>query len=280
MKIRSSFVSNSSSSSFILGKSANTKEISIEELVDRINNDESPEDFFIISDAYEGVNAFELTAEMGYLIKNFSERFIKYGKSLIKHIFYKINAFYPDTRSWSSEQYGKNEGLEEGQSCIWVDNESIGSSHCYDSEAQFFKRFFLSYDEWYFVEDAYYSEDFSFCTKHMNKTCVYSNRKSLEESDSEYINSCDTIGFNEDFTYLDSTSMFAYKKLTKEEKQYIIDNKQKFKSNVYLYQDFEILGKNNTFSALESKVYYIMNLRGIIEKSKKLSIFEKTEEED
>lgn len=271
MKIREGFVSNSSSSSFILGKDSNTVEVTAEELIDRLNQGAKPVDFLIISDTYEGVDAFELTNEMGYLVKNYSDRFLKYGKDRITHIFYCVSTFCPDYRSWETEQYGKDEGLAEGESCIWVNYETIGGDHCYDSETQFFKKYFLSDDEWYFVEDDY--DDSYICARHKNKTCVYSEKIELADCDISDIDAYDTIGFNEDITCLYNDVMFVYKKLTKEDKETIKSKKQDFKKEVFFYKDFEVLNKNNSFKALESKVYTVATLSGIIEKSKKIDVF-------
>lgn len=270
MKLRYGFVSNSSSSSFILGKDSSTLDITAEELVNRLNQGDSPADFLIISATYEGVDAFELTNEMGYLVKNYSDRFIKYGKKSINHIYYCV-AFHPDTRSWNDRNYGTDTGLDENESCIWVNYESIGSDHCFDSEEEFFKRFFLSEDEWNFVDDSY--NDSLYYAKYKNRICVYSEKIKLSECDDSSIKTYDTIGFNEDITQIDNTAMFVYKKLTDTDKEMLLTNKQCSKQEVFLYKNFEVLGKDNSFKALADNTYTVASLSGIIEKVKKLDVF-------
>lgn len=274
MKIRNGFVSNSSSSSFILKKDSGTLDITAEELVIMIGSGINPNDFLIVSETYEGVDAFELSKDMGYLVNNYSDRFLTYGKPIINHIYYKIASFYPDTRSWNDSTYGKEEGLAEGESCLWVNYETIGSNFCYNDEKQFFKRYFLSTDEWDFVENAY-DDDISFRPSRFQKTVVYSGKLNISENSLDNISDYDTIGFNEDMSCLDTNSIFTYRKLTQEDKLFIKNNKSDIKEGACLYKDFEILNKLGELRTTENKTYYITNIKGIFNKSKNLNVFKK-----
>ena len=284
MKIRNGFVSNSSSSSFILTKDENTRDITIDELVERLNNNENPRDFVIISTIgvlYEGIEAFELTPDFAEIIKNFTDRFLENGKSRIEHIFYKLVDFSSDRRSWESREYGTKEGLSENEELLWVDYSSIGHDTCWgssDDEHKFFERYFLTDDEYNILEDYNYDTDYN--PKRMDMI-VYSEKKKFnKETFEEDVRQYDSIGINEDISILDNGGLFLYKKLTAKDMDYLTRNVDLIKDGLYFYRDLAVIKNGQSFKAQESKSYCIAQIRGIVEKTKKIELFTRKEDDE
>lgn len=284
MKVRNGFVSNSSSSSFILTKDENTRDITIEEFVERINNDENPRDFVIVSNIgvlYEGIEAFELTPYLAELIKDFTDRFLENGKSRIEHIFYKLRDFSPDRRDWETRDYGSEENLSENEELIWVDYSSIGHESywgCSEDEQKFFQRYFLTDDEYNTLED--FNEDPDFMPKRLDMI-VYSEKKKFnKETFVEDVKQYESVGINEDISILDNGGLFLYKKLNNRDIDYLKNNVDTIKEGVYFYRDLTVIKNGQSFSAQESKKYYISQIKGIVEKTKKIEMFTKREDDE
>lgn len=277
MKIRNGFVSNSSSSSFILTRDSETKEITIDELVQKVNEGINPWDILIISSASlcEGIEAFTLTEDMVYLIKNYTERFLTNGCKIIEKIIYKPYSFLGDNRPWTDNSYGTEKGLKENEEVIWVDYSSIGMSDWNDGSKQFFERYFLSADEWNALDELNWDMDYA---PHKSNTIVYTECKKFSEcTDEDLIQQHITIGMNEDICSLDSCGIMVYHKLKTEERNTLIEHRNEVRDGVYVYKDFDLVKKNGTFRAMKERSYYIVQVRGIVEKSKDIEIFMKGE---
>lgn len=278
MKIRNGFVSNSSSSSFIIARNEETREITIEELVERICRGESPESFLIIAEfsVYDGTEAFILTEELANLIKLYTDRFLNNAKGVITKILYKYEFFKDDYRDWCSTSYGKNEGLKEGEEVVWVDREAIGFNGCFHSNNahKFFERYFLSSDEYELMENLNYDfEDVSYCRK-KSELFIYTEKKVYNKTTAEEdINNFEYIGVNEDVCSIIEDGLFVYRKLTKADKEYLIQHKDKIKNGCVFYNNLELIRNGQAFKAKENIEYYINLIRGVTEKIKTITIF-------
>lgn len=280
MKIRNGFVSNSSSSSFILTRNEETKEITIDELVQKINEGAKPWEFLIISSASlcEGIEAFTLTDDMVYLIKNYTDRFLANGRGVIERIVYKPESFMSDRRSWTENTYGTEKGLNENEEVLWVDYNSIGVNDWNDGSKDFFERYFLSADEWNALDEMNWDMDYA---PHRTDMIVYSECKKFSEcTDEDLTQQYLTLGMNEDLCSLDSAGIMVYHKLKAEERNVLKANRDKVRDGVYVYKDFDLVKKNGTFRAMKERSYYIVQVRGITEKSKDIQIFMRKETDE
>ena len=142
--IRAGFVSNSSSSSFILRYKTN-KMTTPKEVLD--NLDKFEEIYVVGRDLCSGYDVFELTYEMKRVIKNFPERWIKYAE-----IQYAVgDPIERRALTWEESEHWQDFPIVE------KDYRSIDSE--YDTTYEFVKNYLLSPDEWEALNNAEWVEE-------------------------------------------------------------------------------------------------------------------------
>lgn len=277
MKIRSGFVSNSSSSSFILTKEENCKEITGTQLIaDMAEKDFDCRRYLIQArDSWQELEVFRLTYGIYNLIKAFPERFIQYGIPKIETVYKDGWYFNKDSRSWESNGehggWGTEYGLAENEKCIILDDEAIGVSTWKDSNEEFFSRYMVSDDEWELLE----AGDDSFASK---KTILaYCLKYRIQDFDFNSDIKDIYIGINEDAGAIMNSSSFTYKKLIKKDVEIIKADPSKIKKGCVLYSDINILKENKAYYMLDGRGWVFRVLSGLILESKDFGVFMKGE---
>lgn len=165
MMIRSGFVSNSSSSSFILKASKDGVIKTKEALVEYLKLHPEDRIIYIGRDLNEGWDVFELSNPMIKMILDHEERFLENGTFKVAYI--NPEKFHVEEFNIEEPDDGGDviEDLEDGalkmvlaRNYILRDYRSIGQD-LDDDDYLFMKNYLLSDEEWQAVEDAEWFED-------------------------------------------------------------------------------------------------------------------------
>lgn len=165
MMIRSGFVSNSSSSSFILKASKDGIIRTKEALVEYLKIHPTDRIIYIGRDLNEGWDVFELSDSMIKMILNHEDRFLENGTFRVAYI--KPEEFYAEgfNSEGTDEEGDVIEDLEDeslkrilSKNYVLMDYRSIGQD-LDDDDYLFMKNYLLSNEEWQAAEDAEWFED-------------------------------------------------------------------------------------------------------------------------
>lgn len=280
MKVRSGFVSNSSSSSFILTREENCKEITGAQLIADIAEEDFDYNRYFVKgrDAWQEQEAFRLTHGMYNLIKAFPERFIQYGIPRIEAVYKDGWRFVRDMRSWDlhSEQggWGSEERLKDNEKCIILDDEAIGVSTWKNANEEFFLKYMVSNDEWELLAEG---ED-DFASKKI--ILAYCNKFRIQDFDFSTATKDTYIGINEDAGTVIDYGRFTYKKLTKKDIETIKADPSRLKEGCMIYDDINVLKEGKTYYTLDGKSWMFRVLDGLVLKSKDFGVFMKEEKSD
>lgn len=273
MKIRKGFVSNSSSSSFILESDGVTmgREATVEWLK---NPDNRNKRLLIIGeDMCEGDDIFYLTKEQRDIILNHEERFLK-GKSNW--------CAYPNVTSWEMEPWNWYSSKEEEDADAKINPPYVirvykdYQSDSDDSDQEFIIRYLYTPDEkaflWEFEDKyGYYpSQGFAFMA-YTDKIEVPKDGNIPEDWKDIH------IGINE-FGGMEG-GFFSCKKLTEGDLKRIKSGKETFKDGAYLYNNLVIQKrKADDVFHFEEGDYHIVVMNGIYDKVKALKMFLKDDD--
>ena len=273
MKIRSGFVSNSSSSSFILTRDENCKEISGAQLVGDIAEGDFDYRRYLIKGRNKGQEqeVFRLTHGMYNLIKAFPERFVQYGIPFIETVYKDGWMFNRDNRGWDFHGedggWGTQERLKDNEKCIMLDNEAIGVSTWENENEEFFSEYMTSDDEWEVLVGG--EEDFA-----SKKTILaYCNKFRIQDFDYSTATKDTYIGINEDASTVLSSSAFTYKRLTKDDIEIIKKDPSKIKEGCMIYDNLMLMKEDKMYYDFEDKGWRFRVLSGLVLKSKDFNIF-------
>ena len=279
MKIRSGFVSNSSSSSFILTKEENCKEITGAQLIADIAEGDFDFRRYLIKgrDVWQELEVFRLSYGMYNLIKAFPERFIQYGIPRIETIYKDGWMFNRDNRGWDlhdgSGGWGSQERLKDNESCIILDDEAIGVSTWKDANDEFFLKYMVSDDEWEMLTDT--DDDF-----HDKRTILaYCNKFRVQDFDFSTATTNTYIGINEDAGTVLNSSTFTYKKLSKSDIEIIKKDPSKLKEGCMIYDNIMVLKEDKDYYDFEGHSWRFRVLEGLVLKSKDFGVFVKENSE-
>lgn len=273
MMIRSGFVSNSSSSSFILKASKDgiikTKEALIEHL--KLH----PEDriIYIGRDLNEGWDVFELSTSMIRMILDHEERFLENGTFRVAYI---------NPEEFHAEGFNSEETNDEGdviedledeslrhvlsKNYVLMDYRSIGQD-LDDDDYLFMKNYLLSSEEWQAAEDAEWFEDGGM--KRSFELILYS-----KEYDVNHIQ--DAIDSGEPLTFVKNEFINKYYSFVPI--RYITPknfDKDKLSPDIKIMTDFQLVKFDKEVTA--DGPFKIRGLFGIASKAKSIKEFYKNE---
>lgn len=244
--IRSGFVSNSSSSSFILkgGTILNSKE-------EVINNLGKGEIVYIGREMGDGEDVFVLDENIERLIKLYPDRFLKYAPFIKAYL--NPNEFRAET----FEEMNNRE--EDSENIVYIDYDSIGNDRGWeDDEYAFIKNYLLSDEEWKAVND-YEWIDIEESNKRPSLLyTIYSERLNKDE----FIKREDKSGFVGVVNLLVSEYFYFTPSLYIEVDKLDLNN---LPSEIEFYKDFEVHRYGEEIGPINHK-FMIDNHYGIIEK--------------
>lgn len=233
MKFRNGFVSNSSSSSFVLKKKSPS--ISKKELINLLNEDYKGDILIHGMELSDGDDWFWLDSKMARYIKSYPDRFLKNAD--IQGI-YLNPSYYEDNRkyNWDTDTYETE--LGDGEELVYSDRCS-----CDDMEYErFLERYILSPEE--YNEYEYEYSDF-------NKIIIaYKEKYEVCPADITDL----YLGMNEFAGSLDEVydAAFSYKKIEPKDVPFLDREKNE---STYFYRDLKII-KNNRAYSMDGKYHF------------------------
>lgn len=284
MKIRSGFVSNSSSSSFLIKKTNCSNIIeSPEAIVDFLRNpDWYKHSLFIVGrELGEGDDIFEISNQIRRIIITYSDRFIDvnrryYDDKMIKMYVDFKNVYYND---YSINDDEKPPAHDEW---LWKDNCSLE-----DDNSEFVRRYLLTYEERYSLEmleeneESYYSKAFTRVLLYSKKVTDKNEIKKILSDKNEAKKY--TVAFDPDIMsidgYFENCALSPYINLDEDNNAEEI-SKISMNEGFVLFKDFEVLDSGDKISA-DSVSKEIKIAQGIFKKMdfNNFSIFVSKEEE-
>ena len=272
MKFRNGFVSNSSSSSFILKSDGVTldKKGTVEWLKNPENRNK--EILIVGEEMADGDDIFYLSDSMKEFILEHEERFL--------NNFSDWTA-YPGLESFKLEDFSLFSDEEE-EEVILNSPYTIRVFKDYSSDSeedfmQFIVRYFYTWDERDFLweienrSDSYYSSQGSAVMAYTDKMEVPKDGKIPEDWEDIY------IGINE-FGGMEG-GLFSCKKLTEGDLKRIRSGKEDFKEGATLYNNFVIQKrKKDDLFHFKDKDYHIVLMNTVFDKVKALKVFLKSKE--
>lgn len=256
--IRNGFVSNSSSSSFIIrgGKKLASKQ----EVIDNLSNGTI---IYIGRDMWEGLDIFEIN-EYAQLIKNHKDRFL--ANAPFTMAFLNPDEYREET--WAEATSDYEEFTEKYKGDIYLkDYRSLGDG--YDSKYEFVKNYLLTSEEW---EVANIYEDYdgdktpASIGYLFNRTYTKDEYKKLKDKSDIFIIT------NEFISEYSTFIPIVYAKADKID----ID---KVRDDIRFYKGFRVVKFGGRIDKIECP-FTVMAIFGIIEKTKDLEIFYKKEEDE
>lgn len=276
MKIRNGFVSNSSSSSFILKSDGVT--LDKKGTLEWIKNSENRgKQLLVIGEQmYEGDDIFYLDGIKENLILEHEERFLNNKSSWTA---------YPNVESWECENYtmfySEEEEEEEYEKKLLNPPYVIRTYKDYNSDSEddiqgFLIRYFYTWDERDFIYECNYDYDYypsrgSTVLAYTDKMEVPKDGKIPEDWDDLF------IGINE-FGGVEG-GFFSYKKLTEGDIKRIKSGKETFKEGATLYNNLIVQKrKKESIIHFKDKDYHLVIVNSVLDKVKALKPFLKRAE--
>ena len=275
MKIRNGFVSNSSSSSFILKSDGVT--LDKKGTLEWIKNPENRgKQLLVIGEQmYEGDDIFYLDGIKENFILEHEERFLNNKSSWTA---------YPNVESWEYEKYTSFYSEEEEEE---YDKELLNPPYViraykdYNSDSEenmqeFIINYFYTWDEKDFVYECSYDYDYypsrgSAVLAYTDKMEIPKDGKIPEDWDDPF------IGINE-FGGVEG-GFFSYKKLTEGDLKRIRSGKETFKEGATLYNNLIVQKrKKESIIHFKDKDYHLVIVNSVLDKVKALKPFLKRKE--
>lgn len=270
MKIRNGFVSNSSSSSFILKSDGVTldKKGTLEWIKNQKNSNKQL--LVIGEEICEGNDIFYLDDIKEKIILEHEERFLNNKSSWVA---------YPNVEKWESEDYKifySEEAEEEYDKELLSPPYVIRTYKDYSSNSEediqeFLIRYFYTQDERDFVDECTYDSDYypsrgSAVLAYTDKMEVPDDGKIPDNWDDIY------IGINE-FGGIEG-GFFSYKKLTEGDLKRIKSKKDTFKEGATLYNNLIVQKrKKESIVHFKDKDYHLIIVNSVFDKVKALKPF-------
>lgn len=270
MKIRSGFVSNSSSSSFILGYNGEplNKEQTIEYLKDKSHKSTSL--LVIGRELGDGDDIFYLDSEKCEFILGHEDRFLNSGAS------WKA---YPSVYKFDYEDWDFN---DEDSSIPDVKKTGKGTEirvyKDYNSDSEndfesFVASYFLTDDEFDAYRDAYWYDRYP----RLQGMIAYKDKTTDPNIPEDWENVY--IGINE-FASTYGVALFTSKKLTEGDLKRLRSGKVNVKDGVCFYNDFIAVKKSDKTATFKDGVYSIVITETFFDKINSLKYFLKNCEEE
>lgn len=269
MKIRNGFVSNSSSSSFIiLGSSA--APLNRAQTVEYLKTDPNARIVVVGASLSDGDDIFCLDSKKVDFILDHEERFLA---SFAKwQAYVEPVKFVPDLReSWDYEGPEEDkEFLKENEQVVYKD---YGSES--DNDFSFFvNHYFLTNDEYSTYIDWYWGQDLG---RSSLGVIVYSEKTENPNIPEDWADVY--IGINE-FAGYEGVGLFSSKKLTEGDLKRLRSGKLALKNGVSFYRDFKTFNKSKKIAHFREGDYNLIMMNSYFDKVKSLKYFLEEKDED
>ena len=268
MKIRNGFVSNSSSSSFILG--SDSAPLNRIQTVEFLKTNPSARILVVGASMNEGDDIFFLDGKQINFILNHEERFLASFAEWQAYV--EPVKFIPDPReSWDYESPESDEEFLKGNERIVYKDYGSESE---DDFSFFVNHYFLTADEYSAYMDWYWGEAPG---RPLLGVVAYTEKTEdpniPEDWDDVY------IGINE-FAGYEGVGLFSSKKLTEGDLKRLRSGKLALKNGVSFYRDFRSFSKNKKIAHFKEGDYNIIMMNSYFDKVRSLKYFLEEKNED
>ena len=268
MKIRNGFVSNSSSSSFILG--CNNAPLNRAQTVEYLKNNPNANILVVGASINDGDDIFFLDKRMIDFILDHEERFLASFAEWRAYV--DPTKFVFDVReSWDYEgPEDDKEFLQENEQVVYKDY----GSESEDDFSFFVNHYFLTFDEYLTYEDWYWGQDLG---KSSLGVVAYTEKTEDPNIPEDWADVY--IGINE-FAGYEGVGLFSSKKLTEGDLKRLRSGKLALKDGVSFYRDFKTFNKNKKIAHLREGDYNIIMMNSYFDKVSSLKYFLEEKHED
>ena len=268
MKIRSGFVSNSSSSSFILGCS--NAPLNRAQTVEYLKTNPNANILVVGASISDGDDIFFLDKRMIDFILDHEERFLASFAEWRAYV--DPTKFVLDVReSWDYEgPEDDKEFLQENEQVVYKDY----GSESEDDFSFFVNHYFLTGDEYSTYEDWYWGRDLG---KPSLGVVAYTEKTEDPNIPEDWADVY--IGINE-FAGYEGVGLFSSKKLTEGDLKRLRSGKLALKDGVCFYRDFKTFNKNKKIAHFREGEYNIIMMNSYFDKVKSLKYFLEEKNED
>lgn len=268
MKIRNGFVSNSSSSSFILG--SDSVPLDRAQTVEFLKNNPDASILVVGASLGEGDDVFFLDREKADFILDHEERFL--ASFAEWRAYAEPVKFIPDPRESLSYEDSESDKdfLQEHEQVVYKDYRSESE----DDFNFFVNQYFLTADEYSAYMDWYWG---NLPGKPLQGVIAYTEKTEdpniPEDWDNVY------IGINE-FAGYEGVGLFSSKKLTEGDLKRLGSGKLSLKDGVSFYRDFQAFSKNKKIAHFKEGDYNVIMMSSYFDKVRSLKYFLEEKNED
>lgn len=268
MKIRNGFVSNSSSSSFILGCS--NAPLNRAQTVEYLKTNPNANILVVGASINDGDDIFFLDKRMIDFILDHEERFLASFAEWRAYV--DPTKFVLDVReSWNYEGPEKDEEfLKENEQVVYRDY----GSESEDDFSFFVNHYFLTSDEYSTYEDWYWGRDLG---KPSLGVVAYTEKTEDPNIPEDWADVY--IGINE-FAGYEGVGLFSSKKLSEGDLKRLRSGKLALKKGVSFYRDFRVFNKSKKTAHFKEGDYNIIMMNSYFDKVGSLKYFLEEKHED
>ena len=268
MKIRNGFVSNSSSSSFILGCS--NAPLNRAQTVEYLKTNPNANILVVGASISDGDDIFFLDKRMIDFILDHEERFLASFAEWRAYV--DPTKFVLDVReSWDYEgPEDDKEFLQENEQVVYKDY----GSESEDDFSFFVNHYFLTIDEYSTYEDWYWGRDLGKPSLGVVAYTEKTEDPNIPEGWADVY-----IGINE-FAGYEGVGLFSSKKLTEGDLKRLRSGKLALKDGVSFYRDFKTFNKNKKIAHFGEGDYNIIMMNSYFDKISSLKYFLEEKHED
>ena len=268
MKIRNGFVSNSSSSSFILGCS--NAPLNRAQTVEYLKTNPDANILVVGASISDGDDIFFLDKRMIDFILDHEERFLASFAEWRAYV--DPTKFVLDVReSWNYEgPEDDKEFLQGNEQVVYKDY----GSESEDDFSFFVNHYFLTIDEYSTYEDWYWGRDLG---KPSLGVVAYTEKTEDPNIPEDWADVY--IGINE-FAGYEGVGLFSSKKLTEGDLKRLRSGKLALKDGVSFYRDFKTFNKNKKIAHFGEGDYNIIMMNSYFDKISSLKYFLEEKHED